>query len=123
MPVGYTLSTIPFRDGVPVPPPTSRDALTHIMQNPNTTACPDKCFRPVGLAWDTVSAGTAASPRLFMTSDSTGEVYVLIRQEGRPAGTIVAPQGQASGAQAYKSGLVGAGAALVVAVAVAALLA
>lgn len=32
--------------------------------------CPDDCFRPVGLAWD-------SKGRLWFSSDSTGEIYVL----------------------------------------------
>ncbi|KAK1524269.1 uncharacterized protein CCOS01_09356 [Colletotrichum costaricense] len=39
-----------------------------------TSSCPDHCFRPVGLAWD-------SQQRLFMTSDSTGEIYVLQRTD------------------------------------------
>ncbi len=39
------------------------------------TACPQGCFRPVGLAWD-------KEGRLFMSSDATGEIYVVTKEDG-----------------------------------------
>ncbi len=33
------------------------------------------CFRPVGLTWD-------SKDRLWMSSDTTGEIYVLMKREG-----------------------------------------
>ena len=45
------------------------------MTNPDLGKCPDECFRPVGLAWD-------EEGRLWVTSDSTGEIYVLRKVEG-----------------------------------------
>lgn len=56
--------------GEPVAGPSSTTALSDIISNPNNTACPGQCFRPAGLAWD-------AQGRLWMTSDTTGEIYVL----------------------------------------------
>jgi hypothetical protein len=54
----------------------------------STDECPDNCFRPVGLAWD-------SKDRLFVTSDSTGEIFILERQSGTPTseeeGTLVQP--------------------------------
>ena len=38
-----------------------------VVEAPDVTACPDGCIRPVGLLFD--QAG-----RLFVTSDTTGEV-------------------------------------------------
>jgi hypothetical protein len=46
-------------------------------RNPDNSACPDGCFRPVGLAWD-------SNGRLFMSSDATGEIYMIIRSDGTP---------------------------------------
>jgi pyrroloquinoline-quinone-dependent sugar dehydrogenase TrAA12-like protein len=43
-----------------------------VLSNGSPGHCPERCFRPVGLAWD-------REQRLFMTSDSTGEIYVLMR--------------------------------------------
>ena len=42
------------------------------MINPDNSKCPEDCFRPVGLALD-------SKERLFMSSDSTGEIYVLVK--------------------------------------------
>lgn len=71
-PSGYVLSSIPFNNttGEPIPAPDSTHATVDILSNADLSRCPDGCFRPVGLAWD-------GQGRLFMSSDSTGEVYVL----------------------------------------------
>jgi hypothetical protein len=75
----------------------STTALTDIMSNPDVSKCPDKCFRPVGLAWD-------SKGRLWMASDSTGEIYVLQKGAGTPtssaSGTIVTETGAPSAAAA-----------------------
>ena len=42
------------------------------MANADNSKCPDQCFRPVGLAID-------SKDRVFMSSDSTGEIYVLAK--------------------------------------------
>ena len=52
------------------------------MTNPDLSKCPDACFRPVGLAWD-------SEGRLWVTSDSTGEIYVLRRADGGEEGFVV----------------------------------
>ncbi|KAL2067748.1 hypothetical protein VTL71DRAFT_15844 [Oculimacula yallundae] len=67
---GYRLSRIAFKNGQPTEPPTSTTASYNILWNANNTICPDKCFRPTALAW-------YSKDRLFMTSDSTGEIYVI----------------------------------------------
>lgn len=54
-------------------------AAPDVLSNANLDDCPENCFRPVGLAWD--SGG-----RLYMTSDSTGEVYVLMKSEASGTG-------------------------------------
>lgn len=46
------------------------DAATPILSNQDLSKCPDGCFRPVGLAWD-------SEGRLWFSSDSTGELFVL----------------------------------------------
>ncbi|KAF9264136.1 soluble quino protein glucose dehydrogenase [Marasmius fiardii PR-910] len=69
-PDGYRLSRVNFTDGMPTEPSNSTTAEIMIMTNQNNTACPDGCFRPVGLAWD-------SKGRLFMSSDTTGEVFVI----------------------------------------------
>lgn len=80
------MSAISFdpKTGKPTADSSSTDALSDIFSN--NGGCPDNCFRPAGLAWD--SAG-----RLWMTSDTTGEIYVLKKSAGTPtttaSGTIV----------------------------------
>ncbi|KAL6914666.1 hypothetical protein FSST1_012426 [Fusarium sambucinum] len=67
---GYRVSKVEFADGEPVSASDDSKAEVPIMWNDDNTKCPSGCFRPAGLAFD--KAG-----RLFMTSDSTGELYVL----------------------------------------------
>ncbi|KAK3381469.1 soluble quino protein glucose/sorbosone dehydrogenase [Podospora didyma] len=74
-PAGYKLSVISFKDGEPTEPSNSTTAVIDILTNPNLSACPNGCFRPVGLALD-------SQGRIFMSSDSTGEIYVLQQQAG-----------------------------------------
>ncbi|KAK3333867.1 hypothetical protein B0T19DRAFT_483830 [Cercophora scortea] len=69
-PAGYKLSAIPFSNGAPTAPPDSTTAAVDVLSNADLTACPGRCFRPAGLAID-------AQGRVYMTSDSTGEIYVL----------------------------------------------
>lgn len=74
-PVGYKLSRIAFGpDGQPQASADSQTSLEDVLANANNTACPSGCFRPVGLAWDTQG-------RLWMASDATGEVYVIVKTE------------------------------------------
>ena len=75
-PIGYKLSLVQFDGkGSPVELANSTTAATDIVSNPDLSACPDSCFRPVGLAWD-------SEGRLYMSSDSTGEIFVVTREDG-----------------------------------------
>ncbi|KAJ6259648.1 hypothetical protein Dda_5286 [Drechslerella dactyloides] len=69
-PIGYQLITIPFDSTTsqPTAESSSDTGFTTIMSNPNVNNCPGQCFRPTSLAvsWD---------GSLFMSSDSTGEIY------------------------------------------------
>ncbi|KFA66578.1 hypothetical protein S40285_07309 [Stachybotrys chlorohalonatus IBT 40285] len=79
-PVGYRVSRIEFGDdGQPSANHGSRDAAIDVLTNPDLANCPDDCFRPAGLAWD-------SEGRLWMTSDSTGEIFVLVREENGGSG-------------------------------------
>lgn len=71
-PVGYKVSSIAFNAGSPVAASDSLTATTDIFMNPDNSKCPDECFRPVGLALD-------AKGRIFVSSDATGELYVLTK--------------------------------------------
>ncbi|KAK5987769.1 L-sorbosone dehydrogenase-like protein [Cladobotryum mycophilum] len=78
-PVGYRVASIDFnKDGQPSAAKTSTDAAVDVLTNPDNSKCPKACFRPVGLAWD-------AKNRLFLSSDSTGEIFVL-EQNGQSSG-------------------------------------
>ncbi|KAF2018623.1 soluble quino protein glucose dehydrogenase [Aaosphaeria arxii CBS 175.79] len=77
-PIGYKLSVIPFANGQPIDPANSTSAAISIVSNPDTSACPRGCFRPVGLAWD-------SKGRLFMSSDSSGEIFVVVPASGGSA--------------------------------------
>jgi len=74
-PVGYALAVIPFESNAPAAASTSTNSTITILANPDLTQCPDSCIRPVGLAWD-------AKGRLFMSSDATGEIFVIARNDG-----------------------------------------
>lgn len=72
-PTGYKISSIDFGDnGMPSASSDSRDAARDVMTTPDLGNCPDDCFRPVGLAWD-------SEGRLWVSSDTTGELFVLRR--------------------------------------------
>ncbi|PHH80535.1 hypothetical protein CDD80_1047 [Ophiocordyceps camponoti-rufipedis] len=71
-PVGYRIASIAFTpQGEPSPPRNSPDdAAADILSAPDLSECPDRCFRPVGLALD-------RRGRLWFSSDSSGEIFVL----------------------------------------------
>ncbi|KAI2464285.1 hypothetical protein F4781DRAFT_436599 [Annulohypoxylon bovei var. microspora] len=75
-PVGYKLVAVPFtratQDGYePVAPANSITGYVDIFYPPNEGKCSSStCARPVGLVFD-------ASGRLYMTSDTSGEVFML----------------------------------------------
>ena len=71
-PAGYKVSLIQFEDGEPTAPSDSVTAATDILYNADNSVCPDNCLRPVGLAFD-------QQGRLFVSSDSSGEIYVITR--------------------------------------------
>jgi hypothetical protein len=68
--VGYKISRVIFENGMPTADRHSTSATEDIFVNSNSDGCPSKCFRPVGLALD-------QEGRLFVSSDSTGEIFVL----------------------------------------------
>lgn len=77
-PVGYKVGSVRFVNGNPVDDPTSMTALSDIVTNQDNSQCPERCFRPVGLAWD-------SQGRLFFSSDTTGEIYVIAKVGGSPS--------------------------------------
>ncbi|KAF9776006.1 hypothetical protein IL306_005851 [Fusarium sp. DS 682] len=77
-PVGYQVSAVNFASGHPTSPITqTRNALLPaLIRNKNLNDCPDDCFRPVGLAWD-------SKGRLFFSSDKTGEIFVVSQKSNQ----------------------------------------
>lgn len=74
-PVGYKVSMIPFgADGQPIANSDSNTAAIDILMNADNSACPQNCFRPAGIAFD-------SQGRLFVSSDATGEIYVVIKDQ------------------------------------------
>ena len=73
-PSGYKVSLIGFANGEPVAPANSNTSYTDIFANDDNSACPGNCFRPVGLAFD-------SQGRMFVSSDASGEIYVVVRDE------------------------------------------
>ncbi|KAI1076853.1 soluble quino protein glucose dehydrogenase [Whalleya microplaca] len=70
-PDGFRLGKVAFTDGQPVAQiEDAATAVEYIIQNTDLTKCPGTCFRPVGLAFD-------KKGRLFMTSDTSGELFVI----------------------------------------------
>ncbi|KAH8903929.1 hypothetical protein BR93DRAFT_986040 [Coniochaeta sp. PMI_546] len=67
---GYRVMRVDFKNGQPVADQTSKTAQIPVIENSNIGACPNSCFRPVGLDFD-------VKGRLYMSSDSLGEVYKL----------------------------------------------
>ncbi|KAM3555156.1 hypothetical protein MY1884_005731 [Beauveria asiatica] len=69
-PVGYRIARVAFKDGQPAAARGSMDAAVDVLATKDLSNCPDRCIRPVGLAWD-------AKGRLWFSSDSTGEIFVM----------------------------------------------
>lgn len=93
-PIGYKLSMVEFDgNGSPRAAANSTTAAVDMVSNPDLSKCPSECFRPVGLAWDTQG-------RLFMSSDATGEIYMITKADG----SGVADVRQASGGSGGGSG-------------------
>lgn len=80
-PVGYKVSVVSFnQNGDPVAPPDSMTAAVDIISNMDNSLCPNKCFRPVGLVFDTQG-------RILMSSDATGEIYMITKTNNAAANT------------------------------------
>jgi hypothetical protein len=76
--VGYSVNVIAWdsASGRPKAASDSKDAAVAVFSNKDLTKCPRGCFRPVGLAWGT-------QERLFVASDTTGEIYVIANDGGK----------------------------------------
>ncbi|KAG5918982.1 hypothetical protein E4U53_004038, partial [Claviceps sorghi] len=74
-PNGYRLSSVAYAKGFPEADKQSQSAERQLMWNEDNSLCPGQCFRPVGLVFDHVAK------RLFMTSDTSGELFVVTGTE------------------------------------------
>lgn len=67
-------------------PSTSKDAAIDIVQDADVSSCYNsECFRPVGLAWD-------SKGRLYFSSDETGEIWAILREDGISTNSAKAPK-------------------------------
>ncbi|KAJ1301844.1 hypothetical protein OPQ81_009071 [Rhizoctonia solani] len=69
-PTGYSVIRIPWNGDAPTAPSNSAQGYEHIVYAPDLTKCPSQCIRPVGLAF-------GKQGQLYVTSDETGEVFVI----------------------------------------------
>ncbi|KAK4222040.1 soluble quino protein glucose/sorbosone dehydrogenase [Podospora fimiseda] len=85
-PVGYRVAYIDFDPvtGEPTAEADNTSPLEDIITNSDHSKCPDGCFRPVGLAIDDQG-------RIWFSSDSTGEIYVMqeVGRNGNQQGVFV----------------------------------
>lgn len=97
-PVGYSVALVPFSDttGEPEAASDSRTANQTIFANQDNSACPDDCFRPAGMAFD-------SQGRLFVSSDESGEIY-MITKDSTSDGTAPSPPGSTGGSNADSAG-------------------
>jgi hypothetical protein len=95
---------VPFANGEPVAAPDSTAAAIDIFANADINACPNKCFRPVGLAFDNQG-------RLFISSDATGEIYIIVKDSSTStqssSGTQPSQTGAGSAARVATRGMFG----------------
>lgn len=97
-PSGYKMSVVPFNSGEPVAAANNNTAYTDIFANMDNSKCPGNCFRPVGIAFD-------AMGRLFVSSDASGEIYMVTKDQasngtfgGAATGSGTPPGGKTSAA-------------------------
>jgi glucose/arabinose dehydrogenase len=88
-PVGYKLSLVNFTDaGEPVDQRTSKTAAVDIFGNEDNSVCPGDCFRPVAMALD-------SQGRIFLSSDATGEIYLVTRDNAATGTSTSSSSGSA----------------------------
>lgn len=93
---------VPFENGNPIANPENKTAAVDVLANADNSACPKNCFRPVGIAFD-------GHGRLFLSSDATGEIYVVTKaQASTPTDGITttpSPSATASSSPAIKKSI------------------
>lgn len=99
--MGYKLSVISFANGEPVAAPNNNTAAIDVLTNADNSVCPKNCFRPVGIAFD-------SQGRLFVSSDDTGEIYVIVKDQALSSATATATATSSSPSAATTSSKSGA---------------
>jgi len=97
--VGYKLSLVQFENGQPADASDSLTAATDIVANEDNSVCPDSCFRPAAMAFD-------SQGRIFMSSDASGEIYLVRRDpssNGTGTSTSASPSASASSTSSSSS--------------------
>ena len=64
---------VPFTGPHPAASPSSTTGSSFLVQAANLDTCPGTCIRPVGLAF-------ADDGRLFVSSDSSGELFIISKK-------------------------------------------
>lgn len=97
-PIGYKVSFVQFDgNGSPTAASNSTTGAVDIVSNSDLTKCPDGCFRPAGLAWDNQG-------RLFFSSDATGEIFVITREDGSGVNNVSQVSSQTNGSSGSGNG-------------------
>ncbi|KAH7345491.1 hypothetical protein B0J17DRAFT_713066 [Rhizoctonia solani] len=79
-PTGYKVVRIPWNNGAPVASADSRNGYETVVGAADLSRCPNGCIRPVGLVFDRLG-------RLFVSSDTTGEIFVVESSNAPDAGS------------------------------------
>ncbi|MCJ1335985.1 hypothetical protein MMC09_001259 [Bachmanniomyces sp. S44760] len=95
-PSGYKVGMIPFSNGEPVAAANNNTATIDVFINADNSKCPDHCFRPAGLAFD-------SQGRLFVSSDASGEIYIIVRDQASNGTAPSTPAAKKSGARRQPS--------------------
>ncbi|KAI0685086.1 hypothetical protein BC835DRAFT_1291082 [Cytidiella melzeri] len=74
-PTGYGLVRIPFTNSHPAADRFSKAGYSFLVQASNLETCPGTCIRPVGLVF-------SQEGKMFVTSDSSGELFVVSSEGG-----------------------------------------
>ena len=97
-PIGYKVAMVPFANGTPVAKPDNNTAAIDVFTNVDNKTCPDNCFRPAGLVFDNQG-------RLFVSSDASGEIYVVVRDSSTSASGTSTGTGTGSSGTATSTGI------------------
>ena len=81
---------VSFKNGEPVDGSASTTAAKDIFANADNSLCPNDCFRPAGLVFD-------QNGRLFVSSDASGEIYMITKSSTAASGKMGSSTNTGSG--------------------------